>query len=203
MCVKQFILLFSTIMLLNSCSSKPVEQTTINNQDKMEKVDFSVLGKEDVFNLIGNEWMLVTAGNSESFNTMTASWGGFAWLWNKPVAFIFIRPERYTHEFIEANERLTLSFYPNDMKKALQICGTKSGRDSDKVKEAGLTPVSTEKGNVTFEQARMTLECRKLFKTEMESANFLDLQLRDRWYNEQAGGLHTIYVVEIEDIFAK
>ena len=77
----------------------------------MEQKTIDLLNNEDIFNLIGKQWMLVTAGNQERFNTMTASWGGIGWLWNKPVAFVFVRPERYTHEFIEANERFTLSFY--------------------------------------------------------------------------------------------
>lgn len=170
----------------------------------MTKQDISVLGHEDAFNLIGKQWMLVTAGNSQSFNTMTASWGGIGVLWGKHVAFLFIRPERYTHEFIEANERLTLSFLPEEYRKALQICGSKSGRDCDKVKEAGLTPLTLESGDMTFAESRLILDCRKLFKAEMTEANFLDKAVLERWYNDQpGGGLHTVYVVEIESVWTK
>lgn len=169
----------------------------------MQKVDLSILGKEDVFNIVGKEWMLITAGNTNSYNTMTASWGGFAWLWNKPVAIIFVRPERYTHDFIEKNEHVTLSFYEKEYRKALQICGTRSGREIDKAKETGLTPIATEKGNVTFAEARLTVECRKMFKTEMEKSNFLDLEAHDAHYNEIHGGYHTIYICEIEEILTK
>lgn len=175
-----------------------------NNQDVMKKQDISLLGKEDAFQLIGKEWMLITAGDSSSFNTMTASWGGIGWLWNKPVAFIFVRPERYTHEFIEKNERLTLSFFPEEQRKALQVCGTKSGRDCDKVKEAGLTPLALESGDMTFNEARMVLDCRKLFKSEMTEAQFLDKEIAQRWYNDKpGGGFHTVYVVEIENVYTK
>ncbi len=169
----------------------------------MKKVELEVLGKEDVFSLIGKEWMLVTAGDSSKFNTMTASWGGMGWLWNKPVAFIFIRPERYTYQFIENTDHLTLSFYTEEYRKALQICGSKSGRDTDKVKEAGLTPVTTENGQPTFAEARMTLECKKLFRSEMSEAQFIDKDLL-KWYGDQPGGsFHTIYAVEIENIYTK
>jgi len=168
----------------------------------MTKKDISILGKEDAFKLIGKEWMLVTAGTEEMFNTMTASWGGVGILWNKPVAFLFIRPERYTHDFIEQNERVTLSFYGEEYRKALQICGTKSGRDTDKVKECGFTPLKLESGTMTFAESRMTLDCRKLFKTEMTEANFIDRELLDRWYGAH-GGLHTVYVVEIESVYTK
>ena len=166
----------------------------------MTRATLDLLGKENAFELIGKEWMLVTAGDESRFNMMTASWGGLGWLWNKPVAFVFIRPERYTHEFIEASTRLTLSFYPEECRKALQLCGTKSGRDTDKVAATGLQPVTLPSGAVTFAQARLSLDCRKLFKASMQEADFLDASLLDRWYGAH-GGLHDSYVVEIEDVY--
>ena len=168
----------------------------------MTKQDISVLGKENAFDLIGKEWMLVTAGTEDKFNTMTASWGGVGILWNKHVAFLFIRPERYTHDFIEDNERLTLSFYGEEYRKALQLCGTKSGRDTDKVKECDFTPLKLESGAMTFEESRMTLDCRKLFKTEMTEANFIDREIIEKQYGAH-GGWHTVYVVEIEGVYTK
>lgn len=186
---------------LSSCSDV---QTNEKTTESMEKQDISVLGKEDAFKLIGEEWMLITAGDSSKFNTMTASWGGLGWLWNRPVAFIFVRPERYTHEFIEQNERLTLSFFKEDYRKALQICGTKSGRDCDKVKEAGLTPLAMESGTTSFEEARLVLDCRKLYKAEMSDSAFIDKAVLERWYSDKpGGGLHTVYVVEIEGVYSK
>ena len=105
----------------------------------MKKLEVKDL-KENFFETIGKEWMLVTAGTKEKFNTMTASWGGIGWLWNKPVAFVFIRPERYTYEFVEENDHLTLSFLGEENKKIHAVCGSKSGRNIDKVKETGLKP---------------------------------------------------------------
>lgn len=168
----------------------------------MTRQDISVLGREDVFKTIGSEWMLITATCGERVNTMTASWGGMGWLWNKPVAFLFVRPERFTHEFIESGERLTLSFFTPGHKAALSLCGTRSGRDGDKIAAAGLTPQSLDSGAVTFAQARLTLDCRKLFKTEMTETAFLDREVLARWYNANpGGGLHTIYIVEIEGVY--
>ena len=92
---------------------------------------------ENFFEVIGKEWMLVTAGNKDHFNTMTASWGGIGFLWNKPVVYIFIRPERYTFEFIEKSEYFTLSFLGEENRAIHKICGSKSGREVDKVKETG------------------------------------------------------------------
>lgn len=165
----------------------------------MIETDLTTLGKENPFELIGEQWMLITAGNSGSFNTMTASWGGLGWLWNKPVAFIFVRPERYTHDFLEKEGKVTLSFFPESCRKALQVCGSRSGRDCDKAKEAGLTPVELESGAMTFAQARLTLECSKLFKSDMKEAEFTDRGIFDKWY--AAAGLHSVYVLEIEKLW--
>ena len=166
----------------------------------MKEIDINVLGQENPFDLIGKEWMLITAGTKESFNTMTASWGGLGWLWNRPVAFIFVRPERYTHDFIEKNGRLTLSFYPEEYRQALQICGSKSGRDCDKVAEAGLSPVEIDKDVMTFSQARLTIQGRKVFQADMKEADFIDRSIL-QCYSKEKGGFHTVYVVEIEKIF--
>ena len=171
----------------------------------MKKTTIEALAREDAFRLIGKEWMLVTGGTLENgYNTMTASWGGIGWLWNKPVAFVFIRPERYTYDFVEHNDYLTLSFLgmEKEMREALNLCGTVSGRERDKVAECGLTPVATEHGAVAFEQARLVVEGRKLMRTEMKAENFLDKEVLARWYNDRPGGsLHTVYVVEIENVY--
>ncbi len=170
-------------------------QTTINE-----------LAKENTFELIGKEWMLITAGTPQSYNTMTASWGGIGWLWNKSVAFIFVRPERHTYQFVEQNDRFTLSFlgHSEEMRQALNFCGTKSGRDFDKAKETGLIPVATPLGSVAFEQSRLTLECRKMFRSEFQPEQFLDKEALSRWYNDQPGGsLHTLYIAEIENVYTR
>lgn len=166
----------------------------------MKEADLSVLGAENQFDLIGKQWMLITAGSKESLNTMTASWGGFGWLWNKPVAFIFVRPERYTHDFIEKSDKVTLSFYPESCSKALQICGTKSGRDCDKISLAGLTPLEIEPGVMSFAEARMTVLGRKIFKADMKEFDFIDKSILSH-YGESDGGFHTVYVIEIEKVF--
>ncbi len=164
----------------------------------MKKIDIKQLN-DNVFETIGKEWMLVTAGTVDHHNTMTASWGCLGWLWNKPVAVAFIRPERFTHEFIEANELLTLSFlgHGEEARRIYNLCGSKSGRDCDKTIEAGLIPVATPEGSTAFQQARLTLECRKLYKGNIQEQNFLDSSLVAQWYGGAKGGYHDVYVVEI------
>ena len=148
---------------------------------------------DNVFRLIGQNWMLVTAGEREAFNTMTASWGGLGVLWNSPVSMIFVRPSRYTYEFIEREREYTLSFFGPEEKRALQICGSKSGRDIDKVKETGLTPLFDQPAPY-FEQARLVLICRKLYTHDLDPAAFLDPAIMGSYKN---GNYHRMYVGEI------
>ena len=152
---------------------------------------------ENFFQAIGKEWMLVTAGDKEKFNTMTASWGGIGFLWNKPVVFVFIRPERYTFEFIEKSEYFTLSFLGEENKSIHKICGSKSGREIDKVKETGLKPIITEKGNIFFEQGRLSLECRKLYSDTIKEECFIELEACKQWYGGAHGEFHHMYIAEI------
>lgn len=167
----------------------------------MKRVEIKQLS-ENFFETIGKEWMLVTAGTPEKFNTMTASWGGIGFLWNKPVAFIFIRPERYTYAFTEENEFLTLAFLGNENRSVYNLCGTKSGREVDKVKETGLRPLYTPLGNITFEQARLTLECRKLYRQQLSAESFIDTVPLVKWYGEN-NGLHEMYIAEIVNVWQK
>ena len=92
--------------------------------------------------MLSEDWALLTAGKDDRFNTMTVSWGGVGELWNKDVAFLFVRPQRYTYQFIENNDYFTLSFFGGEYKKELGICGSKSGRDIDKTEATGFTPIS-------------------------------------------------------------
>lgn len=144
--------------------------------------------------LIGKQWMLITAGTPETFNMMTASWGGLGELWFKPVVFSFIRPQRYTYELIEKSEVYTLSFFSEEHKAKLNFCGSKSGRDVNKTEECGLTPVDAENGSVFFNEARLVLECRKLYFQDMDPVNFLDESISKNYPKED---YHRMYVGEI------
>ena len=129
--------------------------------------DFKKITTEELtanpFKLIGKDWMLITAGDKEKFNTMTASWGGVGIMWGKPVATAYIRPQRYTFEFIENGDYYTQSFFDEEYRDALKFCGSKSGRDYDKVKETGLTPVvDDETGAVYFKEAKLVFICKKM-----------------------------------------
>ena len=164
-----------------------------------EKIDIT----EESFNpfsKIGKDWFLVTAGNKESFNTMTASWGFMGVMWNKNCVVTAIRPQRYTKEFVDKNDCFTISFFDEEQKDALKFCGSHSGRDCDKMEKTGLVPVELE-GNVTFEQAKTVLVCKKLYAQEMTGNGFVDKTLVDSNYKE--GDFHTAYYGEVVGAYIK
>lgn len=144
--------------------------------------------------LIGHKWMLITAGTPQHFNTMTASWGSMGELWFKPVCFCFLRPQRYTYEFMEKSDVFTLSFFEEKYKPKLNFCGSRSGRETDKASECGFTPTQADNGSVYFEEARLVLECRKLYFQDLEPANFLDDSIMK---NYPENDFHRMYIGEI------
>jgi flavin reductase (DIM6/NTAB) family NADH-FMN oxidoreductase RutF len=153
----------------------------------------------NVFDLIGKKWMLITASSESGFNTMTASWGGMGVLWGKPVAFCFVRPQRYTYKFMERSGYYSLSFYDEAYRSALELCGTKSGRDCDKVKESGLTPVFGGE-SIYFEQSNLVLICKKLFADDFRPANFIDSSIE---LNYPGKDYHRAYIGEIVRVLSK
>lgn len=159
---------------------------------KPEEID------QNVFKLIGTDWMLITAGKIDSFNMMTASWGFMGVLWHRNVAVCFIRPQRYTYGFANDSDGYTLSFFNEEYRDVLNLCGKKSGRDIDKVKETGLTPFSTKSGNVAFEEARMVLDCRKIYTDDIKEAQFIDPALIRK--NYPGKDFHRFFIAEIMEV---
>jgi len=150
--------------------------------------------KENFIDLIGSKWMLITAGKIDFFNTMTASWGGAGFLWNKPVVFCFIRPERYTYQFMEENTFFSLSFFKEKYRDALKICGTHSGKNFDKLKTAKITPIEGVTKTVVFKEASMIFECKKIYFDDIKKHNILDY---DIFQNYEDSGFHRMYIGEI------
>lgn len=150
----------------------------------------------DAFDEFGSKWALVTAGSMTDHNSMTVSWGGVGCLWGKHVATVYIRPNRHTYGYFEKNGYFTVSFYPEDCKKALSVMGSKSGRDCDKDAEAGLSPIPCGE-TVTYRQARRTLLCRKLYHQDMELDRFPE-DVKARYFKTEPA--HRMYIGEIIDI---
>ncbi|MBR5067533.1 MAG: flavin reductase [Lachnospiraceae bacterium] len=150
----------------------------------------------DIFSQFDKKWALLTAGNKESFNTMTISWGGAGTLWGKPVVTTYVRTSRLTHDFMDREDYFTISFYPEEYKKTLAVLGSKSGRDMDKMNASGLTAKEVNY-SMTFEEAEVTLVCRKLFKQRLEPANIIDAKAK-AFYDGDAE--HDMYIGEVVEI---
>ena len=152
---------------------------------------------ENPFKLIGSDWMLITAKKGDKTNMMTASWGGVGILWNKPVATIYVRPQRYTKEFIDNEEYFSLCVLPEEYRQILNYCGTKSGRDEDKIAETKLTIDESEYAPI-FKESRLVLICKKLYAQDLTEQSFIDKSLVEK--NYKAKDFHTMYIAEIEKI---
>lgn len=164
----------------------------------MKEIDVKEL-QMNPMTLIAKEWMLITAGNEErGYNTMTASWSHLGSIWGHgggmPTSTIFIRPQRFTKEFVDREEFYTLSFFPEGYKQQLAYLGSHSGRDEDKVARVGLTPVF--EGDCTyFKEASMVMVCRKLYRAPILEEGFVDKSVVEDCYPEK--DFHDMYIGEI------
>lgn len=153
--------------------------------------------KGNLISLIRDEWALVCAGNEQKHNMMTASWGFFGEMWGKDCVIVAIRPQRYTYGFIEGNDTFALCFM-GDNKAVHQICGSKSGRDIDKVKETGLTPIYSD-GTMYFAEARLVIIAKKMYADTIKPENFIDKSAL-KWYDDD---MHKLFVAEIVKVLEK
>jgi len=156
--------------------------------------------KKNVSESIADEWMLVTPGILGRWNTMTASWGGFGHLWSMDVAFVFVRPTRHTFGFMESEEGFTLSFLGEGGRKALNICGSTSGRDTDKAQAAGISPRAFQVGagataRVAFDEAEFVVSCRKVYAQDIDPKAFIDRSIASAY---PLTDYHRLYVGAIE-----
>ncbi len=150
----------------------------------------------DVFRIFDQDWALLTAGDRNSWNTMTIGWGGLGTLWRRPVCTVYVKPVRYTHEFMDRSGLFTVSFYPEKYRRALGLLGSRSGRDCDKVSMSGLTPKFLD-GAVTFQEAEVTLVCRKLYRQDLDTAA-MPADVVSDYYETEAP--HTMYIGEVLQI---
>ena len=154
---------------------------------------------DNALKLIGKDWMLITARDGEKVNAMTASWGCLGVLWNRPIAVCFIRPQRHTFGLAEKQDRLSLAFFGQNRRDALSLCGTKSGRDCDKISEAGFT-TSDADGVPVINEAQILVIGRKLYADYIKEDCFIDNKMLD-FYKEK--DFHKAYVLEIEKVLVK
>lgn len=152
------------------------------------------------FKTIGKDWMLITPVKGESANPMTASWGGLGVLWSRPVAYIFLRPQRLTRELVDDQEGFSLNILDESFRKQYGICGSKSGRDIDKMQVCGFD--KRMEGDIPYiAQAHTVLICKKLYRQHMEPGLFVDPAMNEEFYPESDH--HYLYVAEITKALVK
>lgn len=204
---KNIILLSFALILLGfvSCEKSPQSNPAPETKEVVRGEEFRSIDPKEIpgnpIQLIGKEWMLISAGNQEKYNTMTASWGNLGELWSRPVATCYVRPSRHTFKFMEENEYYTLCFFDEEYREALQFCGTASGRDypeQNKAEVAGLTPLFTQNGTVYFKEAYLVLECKKLYADMIEKELFTtEVVSGDKTTYNSQDDLHKFYIGEI------
>ena len=194
--MKHFILLVTAMAILSvSCMEPKPESPKGWQQIGVKEI------KDNSVVLFADDWAIITAGTSEHFNMMTASWGSMGNLWNKPVAVCFVRPQRYTFEFTEREPSYTLTFFDESYREQLQYLGTVSGRNEDKVKGSGLTPKVLPSGNISFEEARLIIECKKIYADFFAEESFIDTTIVPAVYPNK--DFHRVYIGEITDVWEK
>ncbi len=147
-----------------------------------------------------DDWYLLTSGVNEpgKFNMMTVAWGSFGVMWGKPFAQVVVRPSRYTYQLLEQNDSFTLTAFPQSHRRVLNFCGSKSGRDLDKVEATGLTPIASQTvDSPGFDEAELIVECRRIYHDDVKPTNFAADYI-EPCYN--GADYHRIYFGEITRI---
>ena len=154
------------------------------------------------FKKLDKEWALLAAGKEGDMNAMTVSWGAMGTMWGKPAITVYVRPQRYTKEFIDREDTFTLSFFDEDNKKELTYFGKVSGRDEDKIASSGLTPCFCQGENApVFKEAKLSFVCKKQFAQELDPKSFIDGEIIPKWY--PASDFHTMYIASVEKVLVK
>lgn len=154
-----------------------------------------------IFDLFNRQWLLLAAGNFDDgdFNVMTVSWGFLGFIWQQPAAIAVVRPQRHTLKFMDKYDSFTLSAYPESLRSALDLCGSTSGSQIDKIAHTGLTPTSSEKVSApSFAEAELVIECRKLYHGEFIAKAFFDKKIANDFY--PGDDFHKVFVGGIKHI---
>lgn len=165
----------------------------------MKELDVNKLSL-DAVDLWAKQWMVLTAGTIDDFNMMTVAWGSVGCMWFKPFVQVVVRPQRHTRHYMDKNESFTLCAFPEAYRKDLQMLGTTSGRDGDKLANTGLTTKDSKiVATPSYNEANFIMECRVMYHQDMDPAAFVDPSIDD-YYPEK--DYHRIYYGEILAAFS-
>lgn len=134
---------------------------------------------DNVFTLVGKDFFVITTGKENHYNSMIGSGGGLGMLFKKPTTWCVLRSDRYTLEMIQKEQTYTLSYFPNEYREQMLFLGSKSGRDSEKMKEVELTSIQTPSGDISFREARLIFECRLTQITTPDLDDFYAQEAKD------------------------
>lgn len=190
--------LLIAITMNYSCNNESAPKT--DAQKEWQQIEPKAI-QDNAVKLFADDWTIITAGTPDKFNMMTASWGTIGHLWQKPIAMCFVRPQRYTFGFTEENDTFTLTFFDEEYRDNLQYAGSVSGRDEDKVKGFGLTTKVLPSGNISYEEARLIIECKKIYTDFFKEDSFLDTVMMNNIYSDK--DFHRIYIGEITSVWEK
>ncbi|NDV66169.1 DUF4468 domain-containing protein [Bacteroides sp. 224] len=195
----------TTPVVTTSAATAPVvAPVTVSNVSSTELQGYKQIAPDkipgNIIKMLNENWMLITAGNDSQFNMMTASWGGLGVLYGKPIATCFINPTRFTYQLMEKNDTYTFTFYTEAYRDALKYCGSNSGKNADKVKGSGLTPITTPQGSKAFSEAWLIIECKKLVSQSLMPEAISDPAIKEEWTGKQ---LHKMFIGEIINVWVK
>ncbi len=194
--MKRLLIILAVVLSMAGCKNK--DNHNLNNA--MTEILPTEI-KENPIQLFDQSWALLTAGHAGDLNTMTISWGSLGELWNKPVVTVYVSSDRYTHAFMEREDRFTVAFFPEQYRPALTYLGTHSGRDSDKIAESGLTLEFLASGQPSFAEADMVIEARKIYGAPFTAEGFGDVPAS--FYASRGMGVHSVYIGEIEHVWVR
>jgi len=142
----------------------------------------------------------LTTQKVDKVNTMTIAWGGINVVWGKTVFVVYVRYSRETYNMLEHNDEFTVSIpIHRDLKKELAYCGTKSGRDVDKIKDCKFTLIPGRiVGTPIIGECDLHYECKLIYKQAMEPNAITD-QVKARYYS--TNNFHVVYYGEIVDVY--
>lgn len=216
--MKKYLVLLTSVLFLISCSGQsqgekkeevePVKEVVDVKNLSFDEIFKSIKAEEitdNVFKLVGQDYTVITAGNEELYNSMTASFGGWGQLFSKPTTWCFLRANRYTLEVIKQGNTYTMSYFPDEYKDQVLFFGSKTGKDSDKMKETKLTMVKTPSGNISYKEARLIIECKLTELTTVSPNDFYTQEGKDFVTDayKEAKDYHKLVFGEITNVWVK
>ncbi len=197
---KNKLTIFSLLLLaftISACGNRSAETST---EKSFQKIDIKKLADNPV-SLFADNWFVVSAGDSTAFNPMTISWGALGHVWGEPAVTIYIRNSRHTYPFIDNGKYFVLNAFDEEYRDKVKFIGSNSGRDLDKVKETGLTPKFTENGNPYFDEARLVIECEKIYFDDIVPAQLFEEG--QKMYSADSDETHRMFIGRIINVWEK